>query len=118
MKIDFEKNDGLVPVIIQDNESGTVYMLGYMNKEALAKTKSTGWVHFFSRSKDRIWMKGELSGNKLKVVSIFQDCDQDTLLIKVKLHGDVVCHTGQLSCFYQDINKEKSRDIGRTLQSN
>ena len=98
---------GLVPAIIQDSESGVVYMLGYMNEEALGKTRESGWVHFWSRSKDRIWMKGEESGNKLKVTSIYQDCDHDTLLIKAELHGDAVCHTGQLSCFYDEI-KEKS----------
>ncbi len=102
-KLDFAKNGGLVPAIIQDNESDMVYMLGYMNEEAYAKTKQSDWVHFWSRSKNRIWMKGEESGNKLKVVSIFEDCDQDTLLIKVKLHGEAVCHTGHLSCFYEEI---------------
>lgn len=103
--VDFTKNNGLVPAVIQDNASGMVYMLGYMNEEALAQTQKTGWVHFFSRSKDRIWMKGEESGNRLKVVSIFKDCDDDTLLVKVELDGDAVCHTGQLSCFYQEIKE-------------
>jgi phosphoribosyl-AMP cyclohydrolase len=78
-------------------------MLGYMNKEAFSKTQSSGWVHFWSRSKDRLWMKGEESGNKLKVVSIYEDCDNDTILIKVELHGEAVCHTGNKSCFYQEV---------------
>lgn len=102
-KLDFAKNNGLIPVIIQDNESGEVYMLGYMNEDALKKTQESGWVHFFSRSKDRIWMKGEESGNRLRAVSLFEDCDHDTLLIKAELHGEAVCHTGHKSCFYQEI---------------
>lgn len=104
-KIDFAKNGGLVPTIIQDDKSGEVYMLGYMNEEALAKTVESGWVHFYSRSKGRIWMKGEESGNKLKTVSVFEDCDRDTLLVKAELKGDVVCHTGHKSCFYQKIGE-------------
>lgn len=103
-KIDFEKSGGLVPVIIQDSSTGEIYMLGYMNEEALSKTRSSGWVHFWSRSKDRLWMKGEESGNKLKVSSIYEDCDHDTLLVKVELHGEAVCHTGNKSCFYQKIS--------------
>jgi phosphoribosyl-AMP cyclohydrolase len=102
--IDFEKNGGLVPAIIQDGATGEVYMLGYMNQEALEKTRSSGWVHFWSRSKKRLWMKGEVSGNKLKLISIYEDCDQDTLLVKVELMGKAVCHTGHKSCFYQEIN--------------
>lgn len=101
--IDFDKNGGLVPVIIQDAATGEVYMLGYMNKEALAKTRVSGWVNFWSRSKNRLWMKGEESGNKLEVASIYEDCDRDTLLIKVELKGEAVCHTGNKSCFYQQI---------------
>ena len=101
--INFEKSDGLVPAIIQDATTGEVYMLGYMNKEALEKTRLSGWVHFWSRSKNRLWMKGEESGNKLKVMSIYEDCDHDTLLVKVELKGVAVCHTGNKSCFYQQI---------------
>lgn len=98
-KINFEKQNGLIPAIIQDEQSGEIYMLGYMNKEALDKTKQTGLVYFWSRSKKRLWMKGEKSGNKLEVKNIFVDCDQDTLLIKVKLNGTNVCHTGERTCF-------------------
>jgi phosphoribosyl-AMP cyclohydrolase len=105
--IDFKKNGGLVPAIIQDEQTSEVYMLGYMDDTALASTKESGWVHFFSRSKNRIWMKGEESGNKLKVISIFEDCDNDTLLLKVRLHGEAVCHTGHRSCFYKKLNMEE-----------
>lgn len=91
----------LTPTIIQDDKSGQVYMLGFMNKESLAKTKESGYVWFFSRSKNRLWMKGEQSGNKLRVKKILIDCDRDAYLIKVKLEGKVVCHTGERSCFFK-----------------
>lgn len=91
--------NALIPAIIQDYQSGDVYMLGYMNKEAIKKTKETGWVYFWSRSRKRLWMKGEQSGNKLKVKEILVDCDNDTLLVKVELKGKSVCHTGNLTCF-------------------
>ncbi|KFF01159.1 phosphoribosyl-ATP pyrophosphatase [Chryseobacterium formosense] len=99
MKINFNKNnDGLVPVIIQDNRTLQVLMLGYMNEEAFEKTKNEGIVTFFSRSKNRLWTKGEESGNFLMVKSIDIDCDQDTILIKA-IPENVVCHTGSFSCF-------------------
>jgi len=102
-KLDFEKNKGLIPTIIQDFKTLEVYMLGYSSKESLEKTESNGYVWFYSRSKKKLWMKGEESGNKLKVVDIYSDCDNDTLLIKVKLIGKNVCHTGNKSCFYQKL---------------
>ncbi|MCE4064528.1 bifunctional phosphoribosyl-AMP cyclohydrolase/phosphoribosyl-ATP diphosphatase HisIE [Chryseobacterium gleum] len=98
MKIDFNKDNGLVPVIIQDNRTLQVLMLGYMNEEAFEKTKQEGIVTFFSRSKNRLWTKGEESGNFLTVKSIDIDCDQDTILIKA-VPKNVVCHTGSFSCF-------------------
>ncbi|MBP1164032.1 phosphoribosyl-ATP pyrophosphohydrolase/phosphoribosyl-AMP cyclohydrolase [Chryseobacterium sp. PvR013] len=98
MKIDFNKDNGLVPVVIQDNRTLQVLMLGYMNEEAFEKTEKEGIVTFFSRSKNRLWTKGEESGNFLTVKSIDIDCDQDTLLIKV-IPKNVVCHTGSFSCF-------------------
>lgn len=99
MKINFNKNnDGLVPVIIQDNRTLQVLMLGYMNEEAFEKTKNEGIITFFSRSKNRLWTKGEESGNFLMVKSIDMDCDQDTILIKA-IPENVVCHTGSFSCF-------------------
>ncbi len=96
--INFDKSKGLVPAIIQDVSSKQVLMLGYMNKAALEQTKKTGRVTFYSRSKNRLWTKGEESGNFLEVVSIKEDCDNDTLLITARPHGPA-CHTGSYSCF-------------------
>lgn len=98
MNIDFQKAGGLVPAIIQDEYTAKVLMLGFMNEEALAKTQETGQVTFFSRTKNRLWTKGEESGNFLNVVSITPDCDNDTLLIKVHPVGPV-CHTGTDTCW-------------------
>ncbi len=98
MNIDFAKMGGLVPTIIQDSYTSKVLMLGFMNEEALAKTKELGKVTFFSRTKNRLWTKGEESGNFLLVDSIKEDCDKDTLLIKVRPIGPV-CHTGSDTCF-------------------
>jgi phosphoribosyl-AMP cyclohydrolase / phosphoribosyl-ATP pyrophosphohydrolase len=98
MNLNFDKTGGLIPAIIQDNTSGQVLMLGYMNQEAFDQTQQEKVVTFFSRTKNRLWTKGETSGNFLKVVSIQQDCDEDTLLIKVNPVGPV-CHTGSTTCF-------------------
>lgn len=98
MNLDFDKMNGLVPAIIQDNTTCKVLMLGYMNEEAYSKTLETGKVTFFSRTKNRLWTKGEESGNFLNVVSVKEDCDQDTLLIKVDPVGPV-CHTGTDTCW-------------------
>ncbi len=98
MKLNFEKAGGLIPAVIQDETTLQVLMLGFMNEEAVKLTQETGKVHFFSRTKNRIWMKGESSENYLWVKSITQDCDDDTLLIKVKPTNEV-CHTGSFSCF-------------------
>ena len=99
MKVDFAKySDGLVPAIVQDASTGVVLMLGFMNAAALEATKATGRVTFYSRSKERLWTKGETSGNFLDMVSINDDCDADTLLIKARPNGPV-CHTGAASCF-------------------
>ena len=98
MTLDFSKNNGLIPTIIQNAQTQQVLMLGYMNQEALQKTQEEGKVTFFSRSKNRLWTKGETSGNFLRVVSIEEDCDQDTLLIQVILNGPT-CHNGTTSCF-------------------
>ena len=98
MNIDFQKSNGLVPAIIQDELTAKVLMLGYMNEESLAKTLETGLVTFYSRSKNRLWTKGEESGNFLKLVSITSDCDNDTLLVKVHPVGPV-CHTGTDTCW-------------------
>jgi phosphoribosyl-ATP pyrophosphohydrolase/phosphoribosyl-AMP cyclohydrolase len=104
MNIDFNKSDGLVPVIIQDNQTLEVLMLGYMNAEAFEKTQNEGKVTFFSRSKNRLWTKGEESGNFILVKSIHIDCDNDTILIKADAVGPT-CHTGSRSCFKTDFNQ-------------
>lgn len=106
MKVDYSKyNDGLVPAIIQDNNTKTVLMLGFMNKEALDKTIETGKVTFYSRSKNRLWTKGEESGNFLLLKDIKIDCDNDTLLIKAEPVGPV-CHTGADTCWNEHNDKE------------
>lgn len=102
-RIDFEKSGGIVPAIAQDLNTGDILMLGYMNKEAFDLTQSTGKVHYFSRSKNRIWMKGESSGNIQKVKEIYLDCDSDTILIKVDQVGGAACHEGYRSCFFRKI---------------
>jgi phosphoribosyl-ATP pyrophosphohydrolase/phosphoribosyl-AMP cyclohydrolase len=113
-KIDFEKEKGLIPVITQDSTTNEVLMLAYMNKEALELTLKTNFVHYFSRSKQRIWKKGETSNHTQEVVSIRIDCDNDTLLIKVKQNG-VACHTGRKSCFFTDL---KTNEIKSDVQIN
>ena len=113
MNLDFSKNkDGLVPAIIQDNTTHNVLMLGYLNQQSLSLTLSTDVVHFYSRTKQRIWKKGEESGNELKVVSLKEDCDKDTVLIKVNPVG-AVCHKGDDTCF-EDSNV--SDDFITTLE--
>lgn len=105
-KIEWEKMDDLIPVITQDSSSNEVLMLAYVNKEALELTLKTGFAHYFSRSKQRIWKKGESSNHTQKIVDIFLDCDNDTLLFKVIQDG-VACHTGRKSCFFTNIQNEK-----------
>ena len=98
--MDYSKLDGLIPAVIQDAESSEVLMVGFMNEQALAETRRTGYATFFSRTRNTLWMKGETSGNKLQVIDMLVDCDEDTLLLKVKRLGDGnVCHTGTRSCF-------------------
>lgn len=94
----------LIPTIIQDASSGKVYMLGYSNKNSLEKIKKTGFVYFWSRNRNEIWLKGEKSGNKLRVKELYFDCDDDSILIKVDLIGKNVCHTGAISCFFKKNN--------------
>ncbi|MDX5436988.1 MAG: bifunctional phosphoribosyl-AMP cyclohydrolase/phosphoribosyl-ATP diphosphatase HisIE [Pontibacter sp.] len=110
MNLDFDKTGGLIPAVIQDNTTGQVLMLGYMNQEALDKTEQEGLVTFFSRSKNRLWTKGETSGNTLQVVSIAQDCDSDSLLIKVNPNGPT-CHTGSTSCFGEELVSNRVKAI-------
>ena len=98
--MDFEKLNGLVPAVIQDDESDEVLMVGFVNEEALRKTRETGFATFFSRTRGKLWTKGETSGNRLQVRRILVDCDEDTLLFRVMRLGDGnVCHTGTRTCF-------------------
>jgi len=102
--IDFEKMDGLVPGIVQDARSGQVLMLGFLNSVSYAKTLESGFVTFWSRTRQKLWMKGETSGNRLRLVSASTDCDNDTLLFRVEVEGDgLVCHEGTVSCFTRSI---------------
>lgn len=102
--MDFSKLDGLIPVVVQDKTSGEVLMVGFMNDEAWRITRDTGYVTFFSRTRNTLWTKGETSGNRLAVRQILTDCDDDTVLVKVDREGDGnVCHTGQRSCFYTEV---------------
>ena len=102
--MDFSKLNGLVPAVVQDSESREVLMVGFMNEDALARTRETGFVTFFSRSRNELWTKGDTSGNRLQVISLFTDCDDDTVLVKVKRLGDGnVCHTGARSCFFKEL---------------
>ena len=115
MKIDFTKsNDGLVPVVIQNYLNNQVLMLGYMNEEAFAKTEELGKVTFYSRSKNRLWTKGEESGNFLEVKSIAIDCDNDTILIKAKPFGPT-CHTGSTTCFNEVSNRGFVYELEKTI---
>ncbi len=103
--MDFSKLNGLVPAVIQDADSSEVLMVGFMNEDALALTRQSGYATFFSRTRNTLWMKGETSGNKLAVVDILVDCDEDTVLVKVKREGDGnVCHTGERTCFYRTLS--------------
>ena len=103
--MDFSKLDGLIPAVIQDADSAEVLMVGFMNEDALAQTRRTGFVTFFSRTRNTLWMKGETSGNRLEVVETLVDFDEDTVLVKVKRLGDGnVCHTGERSCFFRTLN--------------
>ena len=102
--IDFDKMQGLAPAIVQDSKSGEVLMLGFINSESLEKTLSTGFVTFFSRTRNQLWTKGESSGNRLFVISAATDCDHDTVLFQVEVQGDgVACHEGSRSCFTKPI---------------
>ena len=100
--MDFSKLDGLIPAVVQDAESSEVLMVGFMNDEAWAITQNTGYVTFFSRTRNTLWTKGETSGNRLAVRDVLVDCDEDTLLVKAERLGDGnVCHTGERTCFFQ-----------------
>ena len=107
--MDYSKLNGLIPAVIQDAESSEVLMVGFMNEEALARTRATGFATFFSRTRGRLWTKGETSGNRLEVVRILQDCDEDTVLIRVTPLGEGnVCHTGERSCFFRELGPDEA----------
>ena len=101
-KLDFKKGNGLIPVVVQDAESKAVLMMAYANEEALAKTLSTGYAHYWSRSRKKLWMKGETSGHTQKIRKVMTDCDYDTLLYVVDQKGPA-CHTGEYTCFHNKL---------------
>ena len=104
--MDYSKLNGLIPAVIQDAETSEVLMVGFMNDEALARTRNTGFATFYSRSRNTLWTKGETSGNRLEVTELLVDCDDDTVLVKVKRLGDGnVCHTGERTCFFRTLNE-------------
>ena len=114
--MDFSKLGGLIPAVIQDETTSEVLMVGFMNQEALERTRSSGYATFFSRTRNRLWMKGETSGNRLKVSAMLVDCDDDTVLVKVTCEGaGNVCHTGERSCFKPlgQVNGVRQADGGR-----
>lgn len=103
-ELDFDKMSGLVPAVVQDSSDGEVLMVGFMNRPALERTVQEGYVTFFSRTRNRLWTKGESSGNRLRVVSAHTDCDRDTLLLRVEVEGaGMVCHRGTRSCFTEPV---------------
>ena len=110
--IDFEKMDGLVPGVVQDAASGEILMLGFLNPTSYAKTLESGFVTFWSRTRQKLWMKGETSGNRLRIVSASTDCDNDTLVFKVVVEGDgLVCHEGTVSCFTKQIPLQVAEEV-------
>jgi len=104
MDLDFEKEGGLIPAIVQDDKNGEILMLGFMNREAYDLTRKTGFVTFFSRSRKKLWTKGETSGQKLILRDLRTDCDLDALLVRVELDGGAVCHEGYRSCFFRRLD--------------
>lgn len=111
MELAFEKLDGLIPGIVQDHRTGEVLMLGYLNQEALAATQKTGEVHFYSRSRQNLWKKGETSGHVLRVKEVRVDCDADALLFLVQPVGPGVCHEGYRSCFFRQLERDGNTSL-------
>ena len=107
MQLDFKKLDGLLPAVIQDDATGRVLMVGFMNEEAFRKTVETGFATFFSRSRNKLWLKGESSGHRLVVKEISTDCDRDAVLLKVDALGPGVCHEGYESCFFRQLENSQ-----------
>jgi len=114
---DFEKGRGLVPVIVQDDETKEILMLAYMNRDAWLKTLETGKAHYFSRSRNTLWSKGERSGHVQFIRDILIDCDADALLLKVQQIGRAACHTGYRSCFYRRLSEGKVETVGERIFS-
>jgi phosphoribosyl-AMP cyclohydrolase len=110
MDLDFSKLNGLLTAVIQDHQTGRVLMVGFMNDESFRKTVETGYVTFFSRSRNKLWMKGETSGHRLVVKEISTDCDRDALLIKVEALGPGVCHEGYQSCFFRQLDGDQWKE--------
>ena len=111
-EIDFAKMDGLVPAIVQDAQSKEVLMVGFFNEESYRRTLATGYVTFWSRTRQKLWMKGESSGNRLRIVTASTDCDRDTLLFQVAVEGDgLVCHEGTVSCFTRPLALEAGAEV-------
>ncbi len=111
-QIDFAKMDGLVPGVVQDAATGEILMLGFLNEISYAKTLESGFVTFWSRTRQKLWMKGETSGNRLRIVSAATDCDNDTLVFKVIVEGDgLVCHEGTVSCFTKQIPMPVAEEV-------
>ena len=115
IQLDFNKTGGLVPAIVQDNETGEILMLAYMNQEAFNATLSTGKATYYSRSRQTLWVKGETSGNVQLVKEIRIDCDDDTVLLKVEQRGGAACHTGHWSCFYKKVENGTIRIVGEPV---
>jgi phosphoribosyl-AMP cyclohydrolase len=113
INLDFDKSGGLIPVIAQDAETGEVLMLAYINREAWEKTLSEGFAHYFSRSRNKIWKKGETSGHLQEIVEIRVDCDLDTVLYRVKQYGSSACHEGYISCFFRTVEGGSLKITGK-----
>jgi phosphoribosyl-AMP cyclohydrolase len=112
---DFQKGDGLLPVIAQDADDGVVLMMAYMNAEAYAETLATGRAVYFSRSRNKLWRKGEESGNVQLVQAMYLDCDRDTILLRVKQIGDAACHEGYRTCFFRQVTPEGLKVVGQRV---
>src|SRR5437867_4409375 len=115
MLVDFEKSAGLVPAIAQDHQTGEVLMMAYMNREAFEETLRTGKAVYFSRSRNKLWRKGEESGNVQEVQSLWLDCDRDTILLKIRQIGEAACHTGYRSCFFSRVTPEGLEVVGHRV---
>lgn len=112
---DFKKGDGLLPAIAQDSDTGEVLMMAYMNEESYRETIETGRAVYFSRSRSKLWRKGEESGHVQQVQAIYLDCDLDTILLKVKQLGDAACHKGYRSCFYRQVTPDGLQVVGQRV---